>query len=80
MSIMDNCRWGTPPTDEEIDAFFARCVVVTGYDDLAREIADQTGRYWQDCLDEAYDMQAELRAFAGVWDLCAVSQGHGIDG
>ena len=78
MSIMDNCRWVAPYSAEETAAFLRMCEEY----DLAKELAAEAGLHWpawETKIDEARAMMGELRGFAAVWDLCAVSQGHERD-
>ena len=78
--MIDNTwRWAEPYSEEETAAFLRMCEEFS----VAKELAKEAGLFWTDWeekIDEARSMMAELRAFAAVWDLCAVSQGHGIDG
>jgi len=73
----DGFTFATPPTEEEIQAFFERnftSAIIVGWDDLAQAMAEESGLPWKSHLDEAWDMLPELRAFAAIWDLCAASQ------
>lgn len=68
-----------PTVPENLDAWLGTEAVFRFLDEqeeIARAIADDTELSWKRHLDEAWDMVEELRAFAAVWDLCAVSQGH----
>jgi len=71
-------------TDTKLDAWLGQKAEAFKFldeqEEIARAMAEETGMPWKLHLDEAWDLVLELRTFAKAWDLCAVSQGHEIDG
>ena len=82
MTIINGEDWimAKPPVPANLDAWLGQKAEAFKFldeqEEIARAMAEETGMPWKLHLDEAWDLVLELRTFAKVWDLCAVSQGH----